>query len=113
MVKLVLTEIRKDYNDDKKIILILDNASYNHAYETINKSKELNIELLYLPTYSPNLNLIERLWKFFKKKILRNKYYQEFTEFLSATDNFFKDIINYDDDIGKLMNHKFEILKAD
>ncbi len=44
----------------------------------------LGIELLYLPPYSPNLNLIERLWKFVKKKCLYAKYYEEFAQFSAA-----------------------------
>jgi len=44
----------------------------------------LNIDLLYLPSYSPNLNLIERLWKFVKKKCLYSKYYSDFDLFKTA-----------------------------
>jgi transposase len=44
----------------------------------------LGIELLYLPSYSPNLNLIERLWKFVKKEVLLCRYYQDFTRFAVA-----------------------------
>ncbi|WP_170863908.1 transposase, partial [Microcystis aeruginosa] len=44
----------------------------------------LSIELLYLPSYSPNLNLIERLWKLFKKKCLYGKYYENCSDFSSA-----------------------------
>ena len=45
---------------------------------------ELNIELLFLPPYSPNLNLIERLWKFVKKKCLYSKYHEKFVDFKQA-----------------------------
>lgn len=44
----------------------------------------MGIELLFLPTYSPNLNLIERLWKFTKKEVLYSKYYANFTDFQHA-----------------------------
>jgi transposase len=44
----------------------------------------LDIELLYLPTYSPKLNLIERLWKFTKKKALYSKCYATFGDFQHA-----------------------------
>ena len=50
------------------ITLVLDNARYQKCHLVRNLAATLNIELLYLPTYSPNLNLIERLWKFVKKK---------------------------------------------
>jgi transposase len=60
-------------------------------------AETLNIELLYLPPYSPNLNLIERLWKFVKKESLYSKYYSEFKDFkkiindcLDQTDTTYK-----------------------
>jgi DDE superfamily endonuclease len=51
-------------NPGKRLLLVLDNAPYNHAPPVTDATKALRIELLYLPPYSPNLNLIERLWKF-------------------------------------------------
>jgi len=48
---------------------------------------KLGIHLLYLPSYSPNLNLIERLWKFVKKKALNSKYHPTFQEFKEAICN--------------------------
>ena len=69
-----LEKLRKEYPTRKKIYMLLDNASYNRARMVREKAKQCNIQLVYLPPYSPNLNLIERLWKFFKKKIRRNKY---------------------------------------
>lgn len=45
---------------------------------------QLDIELLFLPAYSPNLNLIERLWKFVKKQCLYAQYYEDFTAFKDA-----------------------------
>ena len=113
MTILTFKEIRKEYSDDKEIVIILDNASYNHAYKTVEEAALLNIRLLFLPTYSPNLNLIERLWKFFKKIVLKNKYYQTFKEFKKAIESFFANIQIYRENILKLMNHRFEILKAE
>ena len=52
----------------------------------------LKIKLLYLPAYSPNINLIERLWKFMRKEILYNKYYEKFDEFENTVMDFFKNI---------------------
>ena len=51
------------------ITLVLDNARYQKCALVFEKAQALNIELLYLPPYSPNLNLIERLWKFVKKAV--------------------------------------------
>lgn len=63
------------------ITLVLDNARYQKCKLVFYFAKLLDIELLYLPSYSPNLNLIERLWKFVKKKCLYSKYYPDFTSF--------------------------------
>ena len=63
------------------ITLVLDNARYQRCAIVETLAKELNIELLYLPPYSPNLNLIERLWKFVKKQCLYSKYYHDFSSF--------------------------------
>ena len=51
------------------ISLVLDNARYQKCALVFDLAQSLNIELLYLTTYSPNLNLIERLWKFVKKSV--------------------------------------------
>lgn len=66
------------------ITLILDNARYQKCAVVFALAKSLNIDLLYLPSYSPNLNLIERLWKFVKKKCLYSKYYSKFDNFKGA-----------------------------
>jgi transposase len=67
-----------------KTTLILDNAKYQTCDAVKNIAKELGIDLLFLPPYSPNLNLIERLWKFVKKHALNSKYYSTFGEFKKA-----------------------------
>ncbi len=66
------------------ITLVLDNARYQKCKVVQELANSLGIELLYLPPYSPNLNLIERLWKFVKKKCLYAKYYEDFSQFSSA-----------------------------
>lgn len=63
------------------ITLVLDNARYQKCALVMDLANTLNIELLYLPSYSPNLNLIERLWKFVKKQCLYSKYYPDFDLF--------------------------------
>jgi transposase len=69
---------------DTAITVVLDNARYQRCKAVIDKAVELNIELLFLPTYSPNLNLIERLWRFVKKDCLYSKYYKTTNEFEAA-----------------------------
>ena len=66
------------------ITIFLDNARYQKCALVMEKAKSLNIELCFLPSYSPNLNLIERVWKFVKKQCLYSKYYQKFPAFKAA-----------------------------
>jgi transposase len=66
------------------ITLVLDNDQYQKCKIVWELAEYLNIELLYLLPYSPNLNLIERLWKFVKKQCLYSKYYSEFKDFKNA-----------------------------
>ena len=66
------------------LTLVLDNARYQRCVLVQQLAKELRIELLFLPSYSPNLNLIERLWKFVKKECLSCRYYEDFARFKAA-----------------------------
>lgn len=70
------------------ITIVCDNARYQKCKLVQELAERLEIELLYLPSYSPNLNLIERLWKLVKKQCLYSKYYPEFSEFKTAISNF-------------------------
>lgn len=66
------------------ITLVMDNARYQRCRLIMTIATGLNIELLFLPPYSPNLNLIERLWKFIKKECLYSEYYETFSDFKQA-----------------------------
>jgi transposase len=74
----------KELNPSIPLSLILDNARYQRCNLVIDLAAKLNIELLFLPPYSPNLNLIERLWKFVKKKCLYAKFYPTFDAFTAS-----------------------------
>jgi transposase len=69
---------------DLPITIVLDNARYQHCRLVMEEAAALGIELLFLPPYSPNLNLIERLWKFVKKSAYTPKYYETFALFKAA-----------------------------
>ena len=66
------------------ITLVLDNARYQKCQLVRDHAERLGIELLYLPSYSPHLNLIERLWKLVRNECLYSKYYENFDNFKNA-----------------------------
>jgi transposase len=66
------------------ITLVLDNARYQRCQLVLERAGQLGIELLFLPPYSPNLNLIERLWRFVRKECLYSTYYEHFDAFKQA-----------------------------
>lgn len=66
------------------IYVVLDNARYQHCKAVMQAAQSLGIELVFLPPYSPNLNLIERLWKFVRKKVLHARYFDTVDKFHAA-----------------------------
>jgi transposase len=74
----------------KSLHIVLDNARYQKCDIVTNLAQELGIALHYIPPYSPNLNLIERLWKHVKSR-LRSKYYDQFDDFKKTIDSIIED----------------------
>lgn len=81
----MLQKLHEQYTG-KEIHLVLDNARYQKCKVVQELASSLGIHLEYLPPYSPNLNLIERLWKFVKAE-LRTKYYDDFSLFCKKIDS--------------------------
>jgi transposase len=96
----------------KSIHVILDNASYYKAKWLREMLQGTKIVLHFLPSYSPNLNLIERLWKFFKKEILYNRYYEKFEDFVEACKGFFRCRTKYREKLRSLLTENFHLYKA-
>ena len=108
MMRLIMCLEEKQLRGD--IYLILDNASYNHSYELqLFLDDHPRTYLKYLPSYSPNLNIIERLWKFFHIKH-RDKYFEKFKEFEKEALNFFKTIHRYDAELKTLLTDSFQTI---
>jgi transposase len=96
----------------KTIHLIMDNARYNHARIVREYITTSRIQIHYLPPYAPNLNLIERLWKFFHKKVTYNTYYDTYEKFKTACLTFFTDMGQYQDKLDSLLVENFHIIGA-
>ncbi len=69
------------------------------------------IKVIYLPPYSPNLNLIERLWKFMRKNVINTKYYSEFRDFKKAIDQFFENMDSFKSQLKTFIGTKFQIFR--
>ena len=105
-----LDEVKKEYCSVPKIIIYLDNAKYQRNYVVMDYAKKLGIVLKFLPPYTPNLSIIERVWKFFKKKVLSNHYRKKFEDFLEAVCDFFTHWETYRKDLETLLTLNFEII---
>lgn len=81
----MLCQIASEYKD-LPVHLVLDNARYQKCAAVQELAEKLGISLEYIPPYSPNLNLIERIWKFVKGE-LRSKYYSDFANFREKIDS--------------------------
>lgn len=92
------------------IYVICDNAGYYRAKAVQDYLKTSRIKLIFLPPYAPNLNLIERLWKFFKKKTLYNRYFASFAEFKAACEEFFANPARYHRELRALLTENFQIV---
>jgi len=104
--------IEAKHPDAQAIYIIVDNARYYHSLLLKKYIEGTKIKLIFLPSYSPNLNLIERYWKFFKKKILNNRYYETFGEFKRACESFFRKRKKYLPELQKLLTENFHIQAA-
>ena len=82
----LLRRLAQDFGE-LPITVVLDNARYQRNALVQAVAKELGVQLLFLPPYSPNLNLIERLWKFVKADCLNCRYYHTFADFRRAIEN--------------------------
>jgi transposase len=112
----LLQKLRQKHPEIKKFILYLDNARYQHARalkEWIEAMKAEGVEFVleHLPAYSPNLNLIERLWKFLRKHALQ-KWHETFEAMQAAIASVLDNLDQYADELATLLTEKFHIRPA-
>ena len=92
------------------IRVVLDNASYHHAIAVKDLASELGITLVFLPVASPNLNIIERLWKFIKGKFLKNQVFVHLDELEMVLSNRLKTLRKkYKNDLRRLLTTNFQL----
>jgi transposase len=108
-----LYQLVLDKNPDaEKIYIISDNAKYYKNKELTEWIKRTKIIQVFLPPYSPNLNLIERLWKFLRKKVINTEFYRTKEIFREAVNKFFKNIAQYRKELETLLTLKFRLTNS-
>jgi len=105
----LFSKIEAKHPEAKAIYVIVDNARYYRSRLLKEYTEGTKIKLIFLPPYSPNLNLIERYWKFFKKKVLNNCYYETFEEFKRTCESFFRKRKKYLPELQMLLTEIFHI----
>jgi transposase len=89
----------------------MDNARYQRCIAVMEYARKYGVELVFLPSYSPNLNFIERLWKFAKKNALNSRYYGNFDLFKKGIDDYLKNVgMRFKNEVESLMTLKFHIV---
>ncbi|GBC61736.1 IS630 family transposase [Desulfonema ishimotonii] len=105
-------KLLRTYPKASMIKVFADNATYFHARNTQEwLEKNPRISLYFLPAYAPNLNLIERLWRFAKGKLIRNTYYEKYKTFRCHVFRLLNNIHNYESELSSLMVEKFQIIR--
>ena len=108
---LLLKKIEKCYSDKEKIYAFSDNARYYKSKAVREFLATSKIEIINLPPYCPNLNLIERLWKFMREKTINTKYFAKFESFQDAIRNFFENIESFKEELKTFIGLKMHVVR--
>jgi transposase len=104
--------VEKAYISVPKVVLFVDNAKYFHAtLVTAWRDEHPQIQVEFLPAYAPNLNLIERFWKFAKEKLVKNTYYEHYKTFRAHVFRLLNHADDYVEELKTLMVEKFQIIQ--
>lgn len=103
-------KLKQKYSNYQNLYVFADNAKY-YVSKVLKEYLVKNpiIKLIHLPTYSPNLNLIERLWKYTRKEIINPNYYEKFKEFSEAIETFFENIDQHKEQLKQFIGLKFRL----
>lgn len=105
-----LKKLEEKNTDKSKIYLICDNAGYHRSKKVREYLQNTRIDLLFLPPYSPNLNPIERLWKFMHSIVTNNRFYPDFAAFSESLQSFFDKMPKYKEKLKTLINDNFQTI---
>jgi len=108
----LLKKIERKHPEQANINVVVDNARYYRCKLVKEYLLSSRITLIFLPPYSPNLNLIERLWRVLNRMVLYNVYYDKFDDFKEAILGFFRNRKKYKKEISKILNFKFQVIGA-
>lgn len=111
-IKRFMGKLRVKSKGYSRIHIIWDNAGYHRSKDVQGYAEELNIVIHYLPPYSPNLNPIERLWKIMHEQVSYNRYYAKFSDFIEATQSFFRGIARKKNLLRSRISDNFQILSV-
>jgi transposase len=106
----LLRQLEQAHPTAPAIVVFCDNASYYKSKTVAEYLVTSRIQLVPLPAYSPNLNLIEHFWKFFKRQVLYDCYYETFGEFRETCKKFFAELDAYAPQLRTLLAEKFQII---
>ena len=109
-VREMLYVLRKKHPKEKNLYVFLDGAGYNRARSVKELARNLKIKIVYLPPYSPNLNPIERLWKFMKKNVTANRYYENYDDFKESLSQFCRNLRHRKPELRTLITDNFSVL---
>lgn len=106
-------KLLKKHTEVPQIYVISDNAKYYRNKELQEwLADNTRIKQVFLPPYSPNLNLIERVWKFMRKKVINTSFFRTKIEFKQALVNFFKHFHEYKQELVTLLTLNFRVCKS-
>jgi len=104
--------LEKKYPDASKIIFICDNARYYHSKEVKKRLTKSRVEFVFLPSYSPNLNPIERFWRFLKQYGLKNRFFPDLDSFRQGCFDFLDNLKAYNHKLDSWVSDNFSPIDA-